>query len=82
MCHATGMTVAHLLGHASTQILPTYIRPFDENTKALIVADGRSPEAQKSRIGFHQLKLGHLEQAFHPWKPGDFDHVLITVTLF
>jgi len=23
VCHATGMTVAHLLGHASTQILPT-----------------------------------------------------------
>ena len=38
MCHATGLTVAHLLGHAGTQILPTYVRPFDENTKALIEA--------------------------------------------
>lgn len=36
VCHATGMSVAHLLGHASTQILPTYIRPFDENTRALM----------------------------------------------
>ena len=38
VCHATGLTVAHLLGHASTQILPTYIRPLDENTRALIEA--------------------------------------------
>lgn len=38
MCHATGLTVAHLLGHASTQILPTYVRPLDENTRALIEA--------------------------------------------
>ena len=37
-CHATGLTVAHLLGHASTQILPTYVRPVDENTRALIQA--------------------------------------------
>jgi len=28
------LTVAHLLGHASTQILPTYVRPLDENTRA------------------------------------------------
>jgi integrase len=38
MCHATGLTVAHLLGHDSTQILPTYVRPLDENTRALIQA--------------------------------------------
>jgi site-specific recombinase XerC len=38
MCHATGLTIAHLLGHASTQILPTYVRPLDENTRALIEA--------------------------------------------
>jgi integrase len=38
VCHATGLTVAHLLGHASTQILPTYVRPVDENTRALIQA--------------------------------------------
>ena len=37
-CHATGLTVAHLLGHASTQILPTYVRPLDENTRAVIAA--------------------------------------------
>ncbi len=38
VCHATGLTVAHLLGHATTQILPTYVRPLDENTRALIEA--------------------------------------------
>jgi integrase len=32
-CRASGLTVAHLLGHASTQILPTYVKPLDENTK-------------------------------------------------
>jgi integrase len=37
-CHATGLTVAHLLAHASTQILPTYVKPLDENTKAVIEA--------------------------------------------
>jgi hypothetical protein len=31
------MTVAHLLGHASTQILPTYVKR-DENTKAIVEA--------------------------------------------
>jgi hypothetical protein len=38
VCHATGLTVAHLLGYANTQILPTYVRPVDENTRALIEA--------------------------------------------
>jgi integrase len=38
VCHATGLTVAHLLGHATTQILPTYVRPLDDNTRALIEA--------------------------------------------
>lgn len=38
VCHATELTVAHLLGHANTQILPTYVRPLDENTRALIEA--------------------------------------------
>ena len=38
VCHATGLTVAHLLGHATAQILPTYVRPLDENTRALIEA--------------------------------------------
>jgi len=37
-CHATGLTVAQLLGHANTQILPTYVRPLDENTRAVISA--------------------------------------------
>lgn len=37
-CKASGLTVAHLLGHANTQILPTYVKPLDENTKAVIEA--------------------------------------------
>jgi integrase len=37
-CRASGLTVAHLLGHVSTQILPTYVKPLDENTKAVIEA--------------------------------------------
>jgi len=38
VCRATRLTVAHLLGHDNTQILPTYVRPLDENTRALIEA--------------------------------------------
>jgi hypothetical protein len=37
-----------LLGHANTQILPTYIRPFDENTKALIEAMDAARKRQSS----------------------------------
>ena len=37
-CKASGLTIAHLLGHASTQILPTYVKPLDENTRAVIEA--------------------------------------------
>jgi integrase len=37
-CKASGLTVAHLLGHASTQILPTYVKPLDENTRIVIEA--------------------------------------------
>jgi hypothetical protein len=33
------LTIAQLLGHAnSTQILPTYVKPLDENTRAVIEA--------------------------------------------
>jgi integrase len=35
-CKASMLTIAHLLGHASTQILPTYVKPLDENTRVLI----------------------------------------------
>ena len=36
---ASGLTIAQLLGHANnTQILPTYVKPLDENTKAVINA--------------------------------------------
>jgi integrase len=37
-CRASGLTVAQLLGQASTRILPTYVKPMDENTKAVIEA--------------------------------------------
>jgi integrase len=37
-CQGSGLTLAHLLGYASTRILPTYVRPLDENTKAVIEA--------------------------------------------
>jgi integrase len=47
MCHATELTVAHLLGHASTQILPTYVRPLDENTRALIEAMNAARKKQQ-----------------------------------
>lgn len=35
-CSASELTIAHLLGHDSTQILPTYVKPLDENTRALL----------------------------------------------
>jgi integrase len=48
-CRASGLTVAHLLGHASTQILPTYVRPLDENTKAVIDALDTARNAHTSK---------------------------------
>jgi integrase len=51
VCHATGLTVAHLLGHASTQILPTYVRPFDENTRAVIEAMDTARKNQQTASG-------------------------------
>jgi integrase len=38
MCKASGLTLAQLLGHNSTQILPTYVKPIDENTKSVMQA--------------------------------------------
>jgi integrase len=38
-CRASSLTIAQLLGHATnTQILPMYVKPLDENTKAVIDA--------------------------------------------
>lgn len=54
-CHASGLTVAHLLGHASSQILPTYVKPIDENTRALIDALDADRSSHTARQGFiHQ----------------------------
>jgi integrase len=33
---ATALTLAQLLGHSSTSILPTYAKALDENTRAII----------------------------------------------
>jgi integrase len=52
-CRATGLTVAHLLGHASTQILPTYVRPLDENTRALI--EDLNAARKKQRAVSHSI---------------------------
>ena len=53
-CRASGLTVAHLLGHASTQILPTHVKPLDENTKAVIEALdlARVSDATRAAAGF------------------------------
>ena len=49
-CHASGLTIAQLLGHAtSTQILPTYVKPLDENTKAVINALDAARTSQSSK---------------------------------
>jgi integrase len=48
-CRASGLTVAQLLGQANTQILPTYVKPLDENTKAVIDALGVARNAQSSK---------------------------------
>lgn len=37
-CRASSLTVVHLLGHDSTQVLPAYVKRLDENTKAVIEA--------------------------------------------
>jgi integrase len=53
-CNASGLTVAHLLGHASTQILPTYVKALDENTGAVI---GALETARNS----HQLRWKSIQ---------------------
>jgi hypothetical protein len=51
-CHASGLTIAQLLGHAtSTQILPTYVKPLDENTKAVIEALDIARNSQSAKSG-------------------------------
>jgi len=52
VCNATGLTLAQLLGQASTRILPTYVRPIDENTRALIEAIGNARKNQRVTPGF------------------------------
>ena len=47
-CRATQLTVAQLLGHSRTDILPTYVRPLDENTRAVIAAMNEERNLHKS----------------------------------
>jgi integrase len=48
-CKATTLTIAQLLGHAhNTQILPTYVKPLDENTKSVIEALDAARAAQSA----------------------------------
>ena len=50
-CKATTLTIAQLLGHAqNTQILPTYVKPLDENTKAVIEALDVARLLQSSKL--------------------------------
>jgi hypothetical protein len=58
VCHATGLTVAHLLGHASTQLLPTYVRPRDENTRASIEAMDTARKNQRNDFGIADYPHG------------------------
>ncbi len=46
-CRATGLTLAHLLGHTNTTVLPVYVRPLDENTRALMAALDEARNAHK-----------------------------------
>ena len=55
-CRATGITVAQLLGHANTQILPTYVRPFDENTRAVISAMDAARNFAQARPKFSSIR--------------------------
>jgi integrase len=50
-CRASGLTIAQLLGHSNSTILPTYVKPLDENTKAVIEAldFARSSQSVKSK---------------------------------
>jgi hypothetical protein len=91
MCHATSLTVAHLLGHASTQILPTYVRPLEENTRALIEA--LNAARKKQRVVQHRstetptLLVFHETRVNSTWSQErdeicGSDHVFITVTDF
>jgi integrase len=46
--HATSLTLAHLLGHSSTTVLPTYTKPLDEHTRSVILALDAARASSKS----------------------------------
>ena len=47
--HATSLTLAHLLGHSSTTVLPTYTKPLDEHPRSVIPAMDVARVPLKSR---------------------------------
>ena len=53
-CRASALTVAQLLGHATTQILPTYVKVLDENTKVVIEALDAARVSSANRSGLVQ----------------------------
>jgi integrase/recombinase XerD len=52
--HATSLTLAHLLGHSSTTVLPTYAKPLDEHTRAVIQAMDTARASLKPTISLIQ----------------------------
>ncbi len=77
VCHATGLTVAHLLGHANTQILPTYVRPFDENSRAVIEAMDIARKSQKAETD----SVNQILQVAEKYQVArNFYHVFITAS--
>ena len=81
VCHATGMTVAHLLGHASTQILPTtYVqstrtqKPLSKRWTLLV-----STEIPQRALS---IRCRTKNARFQHQNPGNSYHVFITVARF
>jgi hypothetical protein len=59
-CHATSLTVVHLLGHDSTQVFPAYVKTLDENTKAVIEALDAARTSQSTLSRFMQQVQSNL----------------------
>ena len=66
-CHASGLTIAQLLGHAnSTQILPTYVKSLDENTRAVIEALDAARTSQARNVRFDPLMTQSANKISRP----------------
>ena len=49
--HASSLALAHLLGHSSTTVLPTYTKPLDEHTRSVIQSLDTAPFCQNRPLG-------------------------------